>query len=134
MQQHHGELLRKYLAINRVSVSKLAKKMSKSKVTLYSWIKKPVLDLVQLDELKKAGIEIGVENFNEEKKPESVNEKISNTGNPIIDRYIANLESQLKYQQEINKDLLDLYHQLVEQRKIPDSMQPIQAKKPTLKT
>lgn len=108
--------------------------MSKSKVTLYSWIKKPVLDLVQLDELKKAGIEIGVENFNEEKKQESVTEKIESTGNPIIDRYIANLESQLKYQQEINRDLLDLYHQLIEQRKVPDSMQPIQIKKTTLKT
>ncbi len=61
MAPHHGHLLKRYLAINEISVENLAKKMKKSKVTLYAWIQKPILNLVQLDELKKAGIELAPE-------------------------------------------------------------------------
>lgn len=61
MATHHGELLRKFLAVNDISAEKLAKKMKKNKGTIYNWIKTPVFNLVQFDELKKAGVELVVE-------------------------------------------------------------------------
>lgn len=58
---HHGQLLKKYLAVNDLSAQELADKMDVHKGTIYNWIKTAKLDLVQLDQLKKAGVDLSVE-------------------------------------------------------------------------
>lgn len=61
VNSHHGILLRNYLDKNGISAEELAKKMGRSKVTIYNWIARNELSPVQLFELKRFGVDLGVE-------------------------------------------------------------------------